>query len=633
MELFDYVVVGSGAGGGTVAARLAEGGMRVLLLEAGGDPRSLAGGVPGMAPENRLPDDYDVPAFHCFASENAALRWDFFVRHYADPDRQRLDPKARAEGVLYPRAGALGGCTAHNAMILICPHHEEWRRIAALTGDPGWSPEAMQRHFARLENCRYRPLQELLDDVGVDRTGHGFHGWLSTEKAIPRAALFDQELLDVVLVSLRRIAAEGGDPDQRLHSLLSSAADPNDIDRLADGSEGLCYTPLTTHRGSRVGSRERVLDVARRHPERLVVELDALATRVVLDESGRAVGVDYLKGERLYRAHAAPSDDVGEPRHAGARREVILAGGAFNTPQLLMLSGIGDPAELARFGIEARVPLEGVGRNLQDRYEIAVVNRMAHDWESLRGARFRRDDPLWREWEADRSGLYTTNGAGIGVIRRSAPGLPLPDLFCMSLLSRFDGYYPGYAAELSRHLDCLTWAVLKAHTENRAGRVRLASASPRDRPAIDFHYFDEGSPGHEADLAAVVEGVKFVRRLAAPLRQDGLIVAEESPGDAVASDAEIAEFVRSRAWGHHASCSCPIGRAASRRRPRLAAAGARHARAAGGGRLGLPAHPRLLHRLRGLHGRREGRRRHSGGCGPRNSIGGTDPWHMTSRGS
>src|ERR671911_3131102 len=108
----DYVVVGSGAGGGTVAARLAEAGRTVLLLEAGGDPLSLSG--------TRLPEDYQVPAFHAFASENPALRWDFFVRHYGDDRRQKKDSKfsAHRDGVLYPRAGTLGGCTAHNAMIL-----------------------------------------------------------------------------------------------------------------------------------------------------------------------------------------------------------------------------------------------------------------------------------------------------------------------------------------------------------------------------------------------------------------------------------------------------------------------------------------------------------------------------------
>jgi hypothetical protein len=86
---------------------------------------------------NRLPDDYDVPAFHGFCSENDAMRWDFFVRHYASDEVQQKDPKYRRDycgvpvnGVLYPRAGALGGCTAHSAMILIYPHNADWDRIA-----------------------------------------------------------------------------------------------------------------------------------------------------------------------------------------------------------------------------------------------------------------------------------------------------------------------------------------------------------------------------------------------------------------------------------------------------------------------------------------------------------------------
>ena len=92
MDTFEYVVIGSGAGGGTVAARLAEYGHTVLLLEAGGDPGTLKGGD-AITDENRLPDDYDVPVFHAIASENKAMKWDFWVKHYKDPALADKDDK------------------------------------------------------------------------------------------------------------------------------------------------------------------------------------------------------------------------------------------------------------------------------------------------------------------------------------------------------------------------------------------------------------------------------------------------------------------------------------------------------------------------------------------------------------
>jgi len=227
-----------------------------------------------------------------------------------------------------------------------------------------------------------------------------------------------------------------------------------------------------------------------------------------------------------------------------------------------MLSGIGPGSDLRAHGIAPRVLLDGVGRNLQDRYEVAVTHRMREPWEVLQGARFERGDALWQRWQRDRTGMYGSNGAALGVIRRSvhaAPGSGEPDLFCMALLARFEGYFPGFSKVIRDESDRLTWAVLKAHTRNRAGTVRLRSSDPRDMPLVNFHYFEEGDDSKGEDLQAVVEAVRFVRRMTAPLIASGRIAEELSPGAQVQSDEALAAYVRDTAWGHHASCSCAIG--------------------------------------------------------------------------
>jgi choline dehydrogenase len=564
---FDYIVVGSGAGGGTLAARLAEGGRSVLLLEAGGDPRQLSGTNDDQPGINRLPDDYDVPSFHGFASENDAMRWDFFVRHYASDEMQQKDPKYRTEyrgspvdGVLYPRAGTLGGCTAHNAMILVYPHNADWDGIARVTGDQSWNADNMRRYFMRLENCHYRPLERALAAVGPNPSRHGWQGWLQSEIAIPKAAVRDFGLVQVLLESAHKAFDDIGQPIERLLDLVEAKADPNDWRLVTENAVGVRYTPLATRGHARMGARERVLETEQKYPDRLRVELDALVTRVLLDGNNRATGVEYLKGARRYRAHGQPATAEGELRQAQAAREVILCGGAFNTPQLLMLSGIGRRDVLEPLGIPMKVELPGVGKNLQDRYEVGVVNRMSFErWNVLEGVTFSHGDQAYREWADKREGLYTSNGAVLATILKSQADRPLPDLFCFALVGLFGGYFPGYSSLAVTKPNYLTWAILKAHTENRAGEVVLRSTDPRDTPLINFHYFEEGSDKAGEDLDSVVAGIRFVRKLTAKLKAEGAIAEEEEPGEARQSDDELKEYVRSTAWGHHASCSCPIG--------------------------------------------------------------------------
>lgn len=347
--------------------------------------------------------------------------------------------------------------------------------------------------------------------------------------------------------------------------LLKTRFDPNDWRNIKKSAEGLCQVPLTTDRGKRVGSREYVQTVAKICPENLTVKLNALVTRVILDDENRAIGVEYIEGKRLYRAdrNAAETVGRGSKSRALASREVILSGGAFNTPQLLMLSGIGPGRQLREHGITPRVDLPGVGENLQDRYEVCVVTEMKKDFTLLEDIPFRSPapgetpDPFYAAWEEGK-GIYTTNGVTVAMIKRSvADQRPEPDLFIFGMPGYFSGYYPGYSKRATRYRNYFTWAVLKAHTRNNRGTVRLKSSDPLDIPEINFHYFDEGSDQAGEDLESVVEGVKFVRRITGRMQES--IQQEIVPGPSVSTQAELEQFVKANAWGHHASCSCRMG--------------------------------------------------------------------------
>ncbi len=567
---YDYVIVGSGAGGGPLAGNLAKAGQKVLLLEAGSDYEDY---------------NYQVPAFHALASEDENLRWDYFVRHYANDERQHLDTKFTPErnGVLYPRSGTLGGCTAHNALITVYPHNSDWDQIEQLTGDSSWHSQHMRKYFERLERCQYleRPrlstenaflsalvrLFPFLSTLFGNPSRHGFDGWLSTNVADPSVVITDGELLKVLLSAVEEAFVENlGRPLTSFES-LNGLFDPNDWRAQANGMQGLWFTPLATNAGKRNGTREYIRAMQVAFPENLIVKTNALVTRVLFDDEKTAIGVEYLDSAHLYRADpkagqaTTPAKTV-HKKEAHVKKEVILSAGAFSSPQLLKLSGVGPREELERFGIQVHVDLPGVGENLQDRYEVGVVSEMNADFPLLKELTFaapqpgQAPDPGFVAWQSGK-GLYTTNGVVIGIIKKSQEARPNPDLYIFGLPSSFQGYFPSYSKELERNKNYFTWAILKAHTRNTAGRVTLRSSDPCDMPEINFHYFSEGNDTAEEDLESVADGVEFVRRM---MRHADLVTKREViPGEGVSTREQIKEFIKNQAWSHHASCTCKMG--------------------------------------------------------------------------
>lgn len=274
-----------------------------------------------------------------------------------------------------------------------------------------------------------------------------------------------------------------------------------------------------------------------------------------------------MEGKSLYRADSRARNAV--PTGYGsvsATREVIISGGTYNTPQLLKLSGVGPRAELESFEIPVVVDLPGVGTNMQDRYENTVVGQTTSDFDLIKGCTFARtaDDPCLTKWQkgttATAKGVYASNGISIAIVKKSSVAEGgHPDLVITGAPANFRGYFPGYSQDSlldSRHW---AWIILKMHTRNPSGTVKLQSADPRDTPLIDFNYFSD-PVGAAKDLQALREGVDLSRKMFEKLIPLDGGFKETWPTKANAtSDADIKTYLKNEAWGHHASCSCPIG--------------------------------------------------------------------------
>jgi choline dehydrogenase len=166
-------------------------------------------------------------------------------------------------------------------------------------------------------------------------------------------------------------------------------------------------------------------------------------------------------------------------------------------------------------------------------------------------------DPLFTQWREEGEGIYATNGVVLGIVMRSSTRQRRdpPDLYLFGVPGEFHGYKIGYAKEGVAVKDRFTWAVLKGHTDNTSGCVKLRSTDPFATPEIDFKCFEDSEQACENDVQSVVDGVEFALEVYGRLKRQGVVaeVLDPAPG------ADLHEFVRDTAWGHHASCTCKIG--------------------------------------------------------------------------
>ena len=421
--------------------------------------------------------------------------------------RYRTDPVEGLNGrVAYcPRGRVLGGSSSINAMVFIRGQHEDFDDWAAL-GNPGWSHADLLPLFRRME-----------DNLAGADAWRGTGGPLTVSN------------IDALAHPLCRHFIDAG----------IELGFPHNADFNGQAQDGVGLYQVTVDRGLRASAATAYLRPAMRRSN-LTVATNATVTRVLF-EGRRAVGVAYEQGGRMLTAHAG--------------REVVLSAGAINSPQLLQLSGVGDPEFLRGKGIDVVHALPGVGANLQDhvcidyiyRANRPTLNDVLRPWWSqmLLGARYllTRSGPL----------ALSVNQAG-GFVR-TGPGAERPNLQLyfspLSYLRATPGKrqlmrpdpYPGFLLSVSN-----------CHPTSR-GYVCIRSADPREAPEIQPRYLST-----ERDVRELVEGARLMRRLASTRSMRAIIEAEVMPGPEVASLEAIVDDIRSRAGSVFHPCgTCAMG--------------------------------------------------------------------------
>ena len=400
------------------------------------------------------------------------------------------------------RGKVLGGSSSINVMAYTRGHAADYDRWAA-NGAAGWSYAEVLPHFKRCETWE-----------GGETEVRGGSGPLGTEYGRTRDPLYDAWIA---------ATREAGYPITDDYN----GADP----------VGLGRSQYTIRNGKRCSAAVAFLRPALARPN-LTVAVKALTRRITFSGT-RATGVEYEVGGRAV--------------HAGASREVILSGGVFGSPQLLMLSGIGPAAELKEHGIDCRIDLP-VGRNLQDHITASLFfSRPANDSPFRRTMRFDRIAPAMVRAHLFGTGPATVVPGGLHAFMRTSEDVAAPDLEFMFRGAPsdagpwFPGIRPAYADGFG-----IRPAIL--HPKSR-GAVTLRSADPRDPPRILINALTERS-----DLEFLRDGVKRARDIAGRKPMDPFRGVETTPGPEVQTDAEIDEFLRGNAVTvEHPACTCPMG--------------------------------------------------------------------------
>ena len=430
-----------------------------------------------------------MPAALTYNLMNDRVNWYYWTEPQPHLDNRRL---------YWPRGRVLGGSSALNAMVYIRGHARDYDRWAA-EGAAGWSYAEVLPYFRRAESF----------SLGADAY-RGGDGPLTVTRGSGTNPLFDAWIA---------AGAEAGYP---------VTADMNGYCQ-----EGMGRMDMTIRAGRRCSTAVAYLRPALARPN-LTVLTGCLATRVVL-ERGRAVGVEYAEGTLVKRAHAA--------------REVILAGGAINSPQLLLLSGIGPADHLRRFGVPVAHDLPGVGRDLQDHLEFYFQVACREPITLLNAMRPHNMVGIGLCWFLRHDAPAASSHLEAGGFIRSAAGVEHPDIqfHFLPALVEDHGRAKGRMHAFQAHVGTMR--------PLSRGWIELRSADPRQHPLIEPNYLAEQQD--RIDLRACV---RLTREIFAQPAFDRYRGRELRPGAEVTSDTAIDAFVRARAdSAYPPCCTCRMG--------------------------------------------------------------------------